>query len=74
MLRFFIDTRSNSKRSSSYQALGDLQRLDRPKITSRLDQRINGVPKFQVEQDATGREIIANPIPQVLDSLQAERR
>ena len=56
---------------AAQQAVNDHQRLDRPilKITPRNDQITNGVPKFQVEQDATRREIIANLTHQVLQSL-----
>ena len=46
------------------------ERIDRPilKVTPRIDQRINGVPKCQVEQDPTRREFIANLARQVLQS------
>ena len=42
------------------QGVGDNQRTNTLilKITSRLDQRMDGVPKFQVEKDAIKRKII----------------
>ena len=62
--------RLKEKANAAQRAAGNHQRVDRPilKITPRIDQRIDGVPKVQVEQDPTRREVIANLPRQVLQS------
>ena len=57
--------------NAAQQPVGDHQRFDRPvqKITPRIDQRISGLPEFQIEQGVTRREIIANLTRQVFQSL-----
>ena len=43
------------------------------KITQGIDQRINGVPKLQVEQDLTRREIVAILTGHVLQGSNREK-
>ena len=60
---------------TAQRAVGNHQRIDRPilKITPRIDQRIHGVPNFQVEQDPTRTGIIANLTCQALQSSKNKR-
>ena len=60
---------------AAQRAVGNHQRIDRPilKVTPRIDQPINGVSKFQIEQESTGREIIANLTRQVSQSSNKEK-
>ena len=55
-------TRLRESPYAAQRAVGNHQRSDRPilKITPRIDQRINCVPKFRGELDPTRREIIAD--------------
>ena len=56
-VRFLKGSPCAAKRAADHHQRSDNQIL---KITPRIGQRFNGVPKFQIEQDPTRREIIAN--------------